>query len=284
MILARVFNETLITEGEIKMKNRITKWIMGALLVLSVYSVHAVPVDVELILATDTSGSVDAVDFALRRDGIEAAFRSPTVINAIENGTIGSIAVTLWDFGTNVGVAVDWMQISNAAQANAFADAVAAAGRLGGGGDGQANMIREATIAITTNNYEGRGIIDITSEGVQSGEGCTYTSPDCQATRDAGAAFLAAGGSAINAIWMNDRNFFGLDQNDLVDAFEYGSLSVITGAGAFQVFAETNQDFIDAIDDKIIREIQNPPTGVPTPGSLLLMALGFVVFRLVRQK
>ncbi len=266
------------------MIRRMTKWFAGGLILMSTYSVQAIPVDVELILATDTSGSVDATDFALRRDGVEAAFRSATVINAIENGTIGSIAVALWDFGTNVGVAVDWMQISNAAEANAFADAVAAAGRLGGGGDGQARMIRQATTAINSNNFEGRGVIDITSEGVQTGEGCTFTSPDCQATRDAGAAFLAAGGSTINAIWMNDRNFFGRDATDIVDAFEYGSQSVITGVGAFQVFAETNQDFIDAIDDKIIREIKDPPVGIPAPSTLLLLPLGLIGLRLARRK
>lgn len=240
---------------------------------LSAPAAQAVPVDLELILATDTSGSVDATDFALRRSGVEAAFRSAAVISAIEGGAIGSIAVALWDFGTGVGVAVDWFKISNAAEANAFADAVAAAGRLDGGGDGQANMLRQALIAVSGNAFEGtRTVVDINSEGVQSGEGCVFDSPDCAAVRDARNAFLAGGGTAVNAIWMNDRDFFGLDASDAVNAFEYGTTSVIGGTGAFQVFAETNADFVSAIQNKLIREI----TPVPEPATLLLASLGLM--------
>ena len=244
---------------------------------------HAIPVDLELILATDTSGSVDGTDFALRRSGVEAAFRSAAVISAIENGSIGSISVTLWDFGTGVGIAVPWTQIGNAAQSNAFADAVAAAPRLDGGGDGQANMLRQALTAIGSNGFEGtRAVVDIASEGVQSGEGCAFNNPDCPAGRNARNAFLAGGGSAVNAIWLNDRDFFGLDPTDAVNAFEYGALSVIGGAGAFQVFAESNADFVSAIQNKILREIA--PPGVPEPATLLLMALGFSALAVFQRR
>jgi hypothetical protein len=219
---------------------------------------------------------VDTTDFALRRSGIEAAFRSSIVIDAITNGAIGSIATTLWDFGTGVGVAVDWMRISNTTEANAFADAVAAAGRLDGGNDGQANMLRQAATAITGNEFEGtRAVVDIASEGVQSGEGCSSSSPDCAATRAARDTFLGAGGTAVNAIWLNDRDFFGLDDADSVNAFEYGAMSVIGGTGAFQLFAETNADFIDAIQQKILREIK-PPVSVPEPATFGLLGLGLL--------
>ncbi len=259
-------------------------------MMVGAHAAHAVPVDLELILATDTSGSVDSTDFALRRSGIEAAFRSGSVISAIEGGALGSIAVTLWDFGTDVGVAVDWTQISNAAESNAFADAVAAAPRLGGGGDGQANMLREAADAIVGNGFEGtRVIVDITSEGVQSGEGCVFDSADCQATRDARDVFLAAGGTAVNAIWMDDRDFFGLDPSDAVNAFEYGTTSVIGGDNAFQLFAETNADFVTAIEEKLLREISEPPTPpgngeIPEPGTGLLFGFGIALLRLAQRR
>jgi hypothetical protein len=247
-------------------------------LLVSAQVALAAPVDLEMILAIDVSGSVDGTDFALRRSGIEDAFRNPLVISAIEDGAIGSIAVTMWDFANAVAVAVDWTQISNAAESNAFADDVAAAPRgFIGGGDGQSNMITQAATAINTNAFEGRAVLDIVSEGAQDIDGCTFDNVVCLAVQAARDNFLAAGGDAINALWMNDRDFFGLDPTDLINAFEYGSLNVIAGAGSFQVFAETNADFIEAIDDKIIREIT-----APEPGTMLLICtglLGLVGFR-----
>lgn len=55
----------------------------------------AVPVDLELVVAIDISGSVDATEFALQRDGWAAALEDSDVVAAIQNGAIGSIAVTV---------------------------------------------------------------------------------------------------------------------------------------------------------------------------------------------
>ena len=47
------------------------------------------PVDLELVLAIDTSGSVDPWEFNLQLRGIAAAFRDPEVQAAIEGSTPG---------------------------------------------------------------------------------------------------------------------------------------------------------------------------------------------------
>ena len=236
----------------------------------------ATPVDLELIMAFDTSGSVDGVDFSSRRAATAAAFRDAGVIDKIVNGAIGSIAVTLWDFGTTVGVAVDWMLVHDAASANALADAIEAAGRLDGGDDGQAYMLRKAAIAINANDYEGtRRVVDIVSEGVQTA-GCDYTSPDCQATRDARDVFLAAGGSAVNALWMRDRDYFGIHAGVITNALEYGAMSVIGGTNSFQMFAETNQDFVAGINAKLVREITDPGPDVPEPATMTLLGVSLL--------
>jgi len=253
------------------MKTKLLGTCLGAIgLLVTAQTAQAIPVDVELILATDTSGSVDGTDFALRRSGVEAAFRSPTVISAIQSGAIGSIAVALWDFATGPTVAVDWTLVSDSVSSNAFADAVAAAPRGGtGSSDGQSTLIDAALTALLTNDYDGRKVLDINSEGAQDIDGCTYDNVVCPTVQAARDNFLSGGGDAINAIWMNDRDFFGLDATDLINAFEYGSLNVIGGAGSFQTFAETNADFIEGIDEKIIREIT-----IPEPATLALLGIG----------
>ncbi|MEL6920932.1 MAG: DUF1194 domain-containing protein [Pseudomonadota bacterium] len=69
-------------------------------------------VDVELVLAVDVSGSMSRHELQIQREGYVAAFRSREVIDAVESGLIGAIAVTYveWardDLQRNV---VPWMK------------------------------------------------------------------------------------------------------------------------------------------------------------------------------
>ena len=91
----------------------------------------AAPVDLELQLLVDVSGSVSASEFNLQRSGYEAAFRSASIINAITGGTIGAIAAQLvyWSSTSQQAIGVGWTYIADSTTANAFADAIAAAGR-----------------------------------------------------------------------------------------------------------------------------------------------------------
>ena len=50
-------------------------------------------VDLELVIATDVSRSIDSDEARLQRRGIAAAFRSKQVIDAIESGVLQRIAV-----------------------------------------------------------------------------------------------------------------------------------------------------------------------------------------------
>ncbi len=51
-------------------------------------------VDLELVLAVDISGSVDAFEAQQQRDGYIAALTHPSVINAIKSSFLGNSAVT----------------------------------------------------------------------------------------------------------------------------------------------------------------------------------------------
>ena len=61
---------------------------------ISAASPAATPVDIELVLAIDVSGSIDNEEFQLQRRGYGLAFRDARVIEAIADGRVGRIAVT----------------------------------------------------------------------------------------------------------------------------------------------------------------------------------------------
>ena len=267
--------------------SRFTKRLAGICLAATAFatvapSARAVPVDLELYLAADVSGSIDAADFGLQRAGFAAAFQSAAVQAAIANGAIGSIAVKLVDFANTVVTAVDWTFINDAASANAFAAQILLAPRgLPGGNDGQSNLIDTALADLNGNAFEGtRRVLDIASEGAQDIDGCSFDNVNCPTVQAARDNFLANGGSAINAIWLNDRNFFGLDPTDTINAFEYGSLNVIGGAGSFQTFAANFDAFAPAIAAKIQREVE----GIPEPGVLALLGLGLAALASARRR
>jgi len=246
-------------------------------------SSHAVPVDLELVLLNDTSGSVDSTDFNLQRQGYEAAFRDSGIISSIESGAIGSIAVTLIDWSDGVSTAVGWTQISDSTSSNAFADAIAAAGRTLSSGTAMTNALNFGASLLTTDNgFEGtRNVIDISGDGSDS-QACSFNDPSCEPLQDARDAALAGAVDTINALWIDDRNFFGDDPEDTINALDYGTTNVIGGPGAFQDIVQDFDGFTAAISSKIQREI-TPPTTVPVPATLVLFLLGLGMLAFARR-
>ena len=87
---------------------------------------------------------------------------------------------------------------------------------------------------------------------------------------------MAAGGSAVNALWMRDRDYFGIHAGVITNALEYGAMSVIGGTNSFQMFAETNQDFVAGINAKLVREITDPGPDVPEPATMTLLGVSLL--------
>lgn len=205
---------------------------------------RAEPVDLELILAVDSSASVDYAEFNLQLEGLAYAFRDPDLIAAIGNGGVGAIAVTLMEWAS-IGrqeVVVPWTRIANEAEAAAFADRVDRSPRhIQTGATSIASAIRAANALFDGNGYEGaRRTIDVSGDGYNNqGEALVM----------ARAAVLATG-TTINALAI---------ENQVPGLANYFEAQLIGGTGAFVIRAEDYRDYLGQIRRKLLREIQAPP-------------------------
>ena len=198
------------------------------------------PVDLALVLAVDASGSVDQVRFELQKQGYVAAFRHPRVIGAIESGPSQAIAVIVmqWTGPALQVTAVPWTKISDAASANAFADAVARAPRaLFGGGTSISGAIDTSLALLFDNPYRAaRRVIDI------SGDGANNRGRPAHQARDEAIA---------KGVGINGLPILALEP----DLDRYYRDNVIGGPGAFVIAAKDYETFADAILKKLIAEI-----------------------------
>jgi hypothetical protein len=203
-------------------------------------SQQPVPVDLQLILAVDSSGSINADEFHLQMEGLTAAFRNPLILDAIRRGPIGAIAVTLveWSSVEQQHQSVAWTLISDEESIAMFADQVETTPRFIPGG---------STSVSDALNYSGRmfgasgfisqrRIIDV------SGDGSNNSGIPPDSVRDR----LVDSGIVINGLAI---------LNDEPNLKEYYAASVIGGPGAFVLVAENYESFSVAILSKLITEI-----------------------------
>ena len=206
----------------------------------------------ELILAVDTSLSVSNEEFALQMGGLADAFRSEQVIGAIRGVGDHGIAVTLiqWSDRTQQRAVVDWSLIRDAAGAFAFAERLDRAPRhFDGAGTALAKAVLFAIPLFQNNGLEGdRKVIDVSGDGIDNRGPLPYN-----ARRVAVAAGITINGLAI----LNEDQYLDL----------YYAENVIGGSGAFVMTAADYRDFAQAIARKLIREIGEPPVAQgPGPG------------------
>jgi hypothetical protein len=220
-------------------------WCTG-LLVIAMFGAtpaRAVPVDLELVLAVDCSGSIDNDEFTLQIRGYAEALTHPSVLRAIQSGVHRAIAVTYvqWS-GPNIqNQAVGWTLIRDAASAQAFAGAMTAARRqIYGGGTSVGGAI-DFSRTLFGRGFEGtRRTIDVSGDGTNN-----RGREPAEARDDAVREGLIINGLAI----LTD--FIYLDH--------YFRENVIGGPGAFVIPAEDFSSFAAAILNKLIREIAELP-------------------------
>ena len=197
-------------------------------------------VDLQLVLAVDTSGSVNQTRFELQRRGYSAAFRHPRVLDAIRSGSTGSIAVTMVQWtGPMLQVhALPWTLLKDRTTAHAFADAIEETPRqLFAGGTSISGAIDYAIRLFPGSEFKGfKRVIDI------SGDGSNNRGRDVASARDE----AVAAGVTINGLPI-------LALEPFLDRYYYHH--VIGGAGSFMIPAETYEAFADAVLRKLILEI-----------------------------
>jgi len=224
-------------------------------------------VDLELVLAVDVSGSIDADEAALQRQGYVDAFRHPEVIAAIRSGMTRRIAVAYFEWageGWQTPV-LDWAVIETEGDARAFADRLADAPIGTGPWTSISSAIDFAVPMFDANGIEGtRRVIDV------SGDGTNNTGRPVPAARDE----AVARGIVINGLpIMNDR--LNVSRPPMPNLDLYFRNCVIGGPGAFVVTAADFRAFGEAIRRKLVLEIAG---AVPPAGRLTERAPGHAQF------
>ncbi|MFC4351450.1 DUF1194 domain-containing protein [Fodinicurvata halophila] len=201
-------------------------------------------VDLQLLLAVDSSSSVSDAEFDLQMRGFAQAFRDPDVQAAIRGAGDRGVAVAMihWSGADSQVIAQDWSLLFGADGANSFADSLDQTPRyVERGSTALGSMLDYAGAMLRASPYTGqRQVIDI------SGDGRANQGKPLAPEREA----LLTQDVTINGLAI-------LNEDDTLD--RYYREQVINGTGAFLITATDYEDFARAIRRKLLRELEGAP-------------------------
>ena len=211
------------------------------------------PVSIELVLAVDTSMSIDGFEYSLLMKGIATAFRAPEIVDLI--GQQNGVAVTLFQWSSEVDerYMIPWHLLKDPASVSAFAAKVERAER-----DpkrvftGLGEAIEFGVRSIAENAFEGRQLkIDVAGDG-RNNIGVPLSIP----RREANALGIVINGLPILTHTVAYSQFTPTHTNvDFYDLEAYYREKVIQGPGAFVEIARDYDDFARAFQRKLLREL-----------------------------
>ncbi|MDX1424501.1 MAG: DUF1194 domain-containing protein [Kiloniellales bacterium] len=200
------------------------------------------PVDLALVLAVDSSGSVSRFEFDLQMRGLAEAFRSPGVVNAIQSAAPNGIAVNLmqWSSVDEQGQAFGWLLVRDKASAERVASLIDRTPRLVQDGATAIGAALDYATRLLLGIDAKRRVIDVSGDGRDNQSGEVLE----------GRVKAVAAGITVNGLAI-------LNEDPLLE-FYYLS-EIIGGAGAFVLGADDYDDFAQAMEIKLIKEISSAP-------------------------
>ena len=202
-----------------------------------------VKVDLELVLAVDVSGSMDAEEHAVQRSGYVEALRHPDLWAVIWSGVHQRIALTYmeWAGPHSQVIVLPWRVIDSPEAARGFAEDLAARPIAYIRGTSISGALHYAARLFHSNGFEGSGrVIDV------SGDGPNSAGSPVEPARDA----VLAQGITINGLPIMLRPTRGAVELD-----RYYHDCVIGGFGAFVMPVTHPAELAKSIRRKLVLEI-----------------------------
>lgn len=212
-----------------------------------------IPVNLELQLLIDVSGSISRAEYNLMLKGYQSAFTN--LAPRFGSGGFGDVAVNtvVWSSKEQQQIAIPWFLINNTSSAIEFANTIASMNRSFDDSTAPGSAIEFAVPLFANNQFEGkRWVINVSGDNKQN-EGYRTSKARDRA--------LAMGVTSINGLAiLNDAEGY--------DLLSWYQSNLVGGQDSFAIAANDFNDFGTAIEQKLAREIQ-PSEPVPEPTTIL---------------
>jgi Protein of unknown function (DUF1194) len=198
--------------------------------------------DLQLVLAIDASGSIDAAEFALQQAGYSAAFQSAEVQRALGQTGVVDVAAVFWADSEMAPQITPWFRVAGLADTLPLSAALLNEQRRVMGSTGMGNGVWAALDLLAEAASGARQVINLSGDGAESYvRGARAFLPIAVAR-----ARAQDMGVTINALAIERAD----DQLDAIYR-----RTVITGPDAFVVQVAGFSDITDALARKLAREI-----------------------------